>query len=312
MEKTPDRPIAAVVDLGTNAARLAMASLDESGRLVSEGRWRELIRLGEGLEATGRLSDAAVGRGLDTLRKFSRIIGEREVEILDAVATSAIRDASNGEAFIAEAVRLGIPLRVIPAEEEARLALAGVVHSLGDFPGSALVFDIGGGSLELIQAEEGRISKMVSLPAGVVYLTERFLGEMPTAGGKIDLCAREIRGMLEEASGRGIVPEDMPLIGCGGVIALAWFIRGGVTGEAGMTGTSLSRDEFDRWVPAFAAMDKGARRAIPGFEPGREDVALAGLIIVREILRWAGQTALRVSTGGVREGRLLELLRGYS
>ena len=305
-----DRPIAAVVDLGTNAARLAMASLDDSGGLVSRGRWRELTRMGEGLEATGKLSDAAIKRSLETLQNFSRIIGEKKVEMVDAVATSALRDASNGKEFIAEAVNLGIPLRVIPAEEEARLALAGVAATLGDFPGSALIFDIGGGSLELIQAAGSRISKMASLPAGVVYLMERFLGEMPTAAANVDLCTREIRDMLEGASGRGIAPEDLPLIGCGGGVALAWFIREGVIGEAGITGSILNFDEIEGWVPRFAALDKEGRRALPGFEPGREDVALAGLIVVREVLRWAGQPALKVSTGGVREGRLLEMLRG--
>lgn len=310
MGNTSDRPVAAVVDLGTNAARLAMASLDESGRLVSRGRWRELIRLGEGLDATGKLSDTAIERGLDTLKYFSRIIEERGVEILDAVATSALRDASNGEEFIFDAMRSGIPLRVISAEEEARLALSGVVYSLGEFPAMALVFDIGGGSLELIQAKERRISKMVSLPAGVVYLTERYLRDMPTATGDIDECAWAIREILKEASDNGIVPEELPLIGCGGIVALAWFIRRGVAGDEGIAGTILSEEEFGRWISEFGAMDKEMRGALPGFEPGREDVALAGLIIVKEIFRWSGQTTLQVSTGGVREGRLLELLRG--
>ncbi len=84
----------------------------------------------------------------------------------------------------------------------------------------------------------------------------------------------------------------------------------GITGEAGITGSILNSDEIEGWVPRFAALDKKGRRALPGFEPGREDVALAGLIVVREVLRWAGQPALKVSTGGVREGRLLEMLRG--
>ncbi len=312
MDHIPDRPIAAVVDLGTNAARLAMASLDGSGELVSRGRWRELTRMGEGLEATGKLSDAAIERSLETLRKFYRLIEEKKVDMLDAVATSALRDASNAKKFIAGAVNLGIPLRVIPAEEEARLALAGVAATLGDFPGRALVVDVGGGSLELIQAKGSSISKMVSLSAGVVYLMERFLGKMPTAAANVDLCAREIRRMLEEASGRGIAPEGLPVIGCGGVVALAWFIWEGITGEAGITGSIVNFDEIEGWGPRFAALDKEGRRALPGFEPGREDVALAGLIFVREVLRWAGQPALKVSTGGVREGRLLEMLRGKS
>lgn len=312
MENSPDRPIAAVVDLGTNAVRLAMASLDDSGSLVPRGRWRELIRLGEGLDQTGKLSNEAMERGLNTLRRFSQIIEEKNVEFLDAVGTSALREASNGEEFISKAVNLGIPLRTIPPGEEARLALAGVVSTLDDFPDPAVVFDVGGGSLELIRAEDERMAKMVSVPAGVVYLTERYLSEMPTAGGKTDDCAKNVRYMLEEASARERTPNTMPVVGCGGAVALAWFIRGGIIGNMGINGTILTIGEFDGWIPRFAALDKEARRALPGFEAGREDIALAGLIVVREILRWAGQSAVRVSTGGLREGRLLELLGGNS
>ncbi len=306
------RPLAAVVDLGTNAARLAMATLGESGKLVPKGRWRELIRLGEGLSESGKLSDEAMGRGLDTLRRFLEIIEENSADKVDAVATSALRDASNGAEFIAGARKLGIPLRVISAEEEARLALAGVMASLDERVGEIVVFDIGGGSLEIIQPRRGQLSGMVSLPAGVVYLTEHYLRDIPTPPGQVEACAARIRRMLGDVPLGDISLEDLgaaSLIGCGGVVALAWFVRGGAPGLEEIGGSALERGEIVEWVRRFSRLGFEERRALPGFEPGREDVALAGLIVVREIMGWLAKSALRVSTGGVREGRLLEMLR---
>lgn len=306
------RPLAAVVDLGTNAARLAMATLDESGKLVPKGRWRELIRLGEGLSESGKLSDDAMRRGIGTLRRFLEIIEENSADKVDAVATSALRDASNGAEFIAGAKELGIPLRVISAEEEARLALAGVMASMDERAGEIVVFDIGGGSLEIIHSRGGPVSGMVSLPAGVVYLTEHYLRDIPTPPDQVEACAARVCGMLGNVRPGEIPLEDLSaasLIGCGGVVALAWFVRGGAPGLEGIGGSALERGEIGEWVLRFSRLSFEERRALPGFEPGREDVALAILIVVREIMGWLSKSTLQVSTGGVREGRLLELLR---
>ncbi len=308
VESRRARPLAAVVDLGTNAARLAMASLDPSGRLVSQGRWRELIRLGEGLERSGRLSPQAMDRGVACLRRFAARIAERGVDALDAMATSALREAANREEFLARAREAGVPLRVIPPEEEARLALAGVLAVLERPPARVWAFDVGGGSLEVMRSEAGRLAQAVSLRAGVVYLTERHLAEVPTPAEQVEACAREVRSRLGAPPLPPPGGEEVPLIGCGGVVALAGFM-GPEPGRA-MNGRILSAGELGGWIPRFSALDWGSRRALPGFEPGREDIALAGLIVVREVLRWAGRPSFQVSTGGVREGRLLELLRG--
>jgi len=305
---TPGRPLAAVVDLGTNAARLAMASLGPSGELVPQGRWRELIRLGQGVAQTGVLSREAMERGLATLRRFAALIEEHEVDVFDAVATSALREAANRGEFLARAREAGILLRVIPADEEARLALAGVWTSLSPPPPKAVVFDIGGGSLEVSVAEGGRPLESASIGAGVVYLTERHLRAIPTPSKQVEACAQAVREMLSGVSAAPPAGETLPLIGCGGVVALAGFIGAGTTGR--INGRRLGLAEVEGWIPRFAGLDFAARRVLLGFETGREDVALAGLIVAREVLRWAGREAFRVSTGGVREGRLRELLLG--
>ena len=302
-------PLAAVVDLGTNAARLALATLDDAGRLESRGRWRELIRLGEGVRETGFLSESAMERGLECLSRFAQIIREHRVTLVDALATSALREAQNADVFIARALELGIAMRVIPPEEEARLALAGVFAGEGYRPEHALVFDVGGGSLEVILSERGEVREMVSLPAGVVYLTERYLKTMPTPDEQVQACSLAVEEMLADVDFGEEALAEIPFIGCGGVVALAWFVTEGAPPGGRIDGLSLPGTFFDEWVERFAGLTYEQRRELRGFESGREDVALAGLIVVRALLRWGRKMELGVSTGGVREGRLGELLK---
>ena len=305
-------PLAAVVDLGTNAARLALATLDDAGSLESRGRWRELIRLGEGVRETGILSERAMERGLACLSRFAQIIQEHRVNLTDAVGTSALREARNADVFIARASRLGIAMRVIPAEEEARLALAGVFAGEQARPERALVFDVGGGSLEVILAEGDGVREMVSLPAGVVYLTERYLKRMPTPDEQVQACSEAVDAMLADIDFGEVAPAELPFVGCGGVVALAWFLTEGAPPGGRVDGLSLQASFFEEWVDRFAGMSHGERSGLRGFESGREDVALAGLIVVRALLRWGRKREFGISTGGVREGRLLELLRSGS
>ena len=302
-------PLAAVVDLGTNAARLALATLDDAGRLESRGRWRELIRLGEGVRETGLLSESAMERGLACLARFAQIIEKNRVGLTDGLATSALREARNADVFIERALQLGVSMRVIPPEEEARLALAGVFADEEAKPERALVFDVGGGSLEVILSGRGEVRKMASLPAGVVYLTERYLKNMPTPDEQVQACSEAVEAMLADVGFAGAELAEIPFIGCGGVVALAWFLTEGKPPGGRIDGVSLPNSFFEEWVNRFAGLAYEGRRELGGFEPGREDVALAGLIVVRALMRWGRKKALGVSTGGVREGRLLELLR---
>ncbi len=302
-------PLAAVVDLGTNAARLALATLDDAGRLESRGRWRELIRLGEGVHETGQLSESAMERGLACLSRFTQIIRENRVNIVDALATSALREAQNADVFIARASQLGIAMRVIPPEEEARLALAGVFAEEACKPERALVFDVGGGSLEVMLSESGEVREMVSLPAGVVYLTEHYLKSMPTPDEQVRACSKAVEEMLADVDFGEAELTELPFIGCGGVVALAWFVTEGAPPGGRVDGLSLPSVFFEVWVGRFAGLTFEQRKELRGFESGREDVALAGLIVVRALLRWGRKKELGVSTGGVREGRLLELLK---
>ncbi len=300
-------PLAAVIDLGTNASRLAIATFDESGRLVSCGRWRELIRLGDGLKETGALTPQAMARGIQCLQKFAAIIESHTVNMVDAVATSALREASNSDVFLKEVRELGVPLRIIDAEEEAKYALAGVLSGIEDPPIQAMVFDVGGGSLELISSKCGALAEMASLPAGVVYLTERYLQNIPTPLSQVEACAGEILSMLKASSFSIPADQSVPIYGCGGVVVLARFMCAGGEGEEVIDGMTVPVSDVSKWVDKFSALNWENRSVLKGFEQGREDVALAGLIVLRELLRWLKRVEFRVFTRGVREGVLIEL-----
>lgn len=306
--KSDSGPLAAVIDLGTNASRLAIASLDESGRLVYRGRWRELIRLGERLKGAEVLTQQAMARGIQCLRKFAAIIEKQGVDLVDAVATSALREASNSSVFLKEARGLGVPLRVIDAEEEAKYALEGALSGFENPPYQAMVFDVGGGSLELINSKDGVLVEMASLPAGVVYLTERHLRNIPTPLSQAEACAGEIQSMLKASSFSFPADYSVPLYGCGGVVALAKIMCCGREGEEGIDGTTMRDNDVSRWVEKFSALNWENRSALKGFERGREDVALAVLIILRELLRWSKRAEFRVLTRGIPEGVLIERL----
>lgn len=248
-------------------------------------------------------------RGLACLARFAEIIGEHRVNLIDALATSALREARNSDVFIARALQLGIALRVITPEEEARLALAGVFAGEKVRPERALVFDVGGGSFEVMLGEHDEVREMVSLPAGVVYLTERYLKNMPTPHEQVQACSEAVEAMLADIDFAEAELTEIPFIGCGGVVALAWFLTEGKPPGGGVNGLSLPTSFFEEWVGRFAGFTYEERNGLRGFEMGREDVALAGLIVVRALLRWGRKRKFGISTGGVREGRLLELLK---
>jgi exopolyphosphatase/guanosine-5'-triphosphate,3'-diphosphate pyrophosphatase len=263
--------------------------------------------LGDGLREAGALTPQAMARGIQCLRKFAAIIESHAVNMVDAVATSALRDASNSDVFLKEARELGVPLRIIDAEEEAKYALAGVLSGIEEPPVQAMVFDVGGGSLELINSNRGVLAETASLPAGIVYLTERYLQNIPTPSSQVEACAGEILSMLKASSFSIPTDESVPIYGCGGVAVLARFMCAGGEGEEGINGMTVPVCDVSKWVEKLSALNWENRSALKGFERGREDVALAGLIVLRELLRWLRKAEFRVFTRGVREGVLIEL-----
>ena len=295
----------ASIDLGTNTARLLIATSGESGLnplLVK----RRITRLGGGFTDAAGISAEARARTVAALEEFSADLAKYPVVRLRAVATSAVRDAVNGAEFCADVVaRTGIALEVIGGKEEGLLTLGGVRAGLGRSDGLLLAFDVGGGSTEYTLAD-GRIPCFTrSLPLGVVRLTEG----KPELAAMIDKVDRELAALAAEMARVGVVvdPSRTLLAGTAGTATTLAAIDFGMTEYhyRRVNGHWLTRDRvaaiFDRLLP----LTPEERLAVPGMEKGREDLIIAGALVTLKTLDCFRFTGMKVSDFGLLEGVLL-------
>jgi exopolyphosphatase / guanosine-5'-triphosphate,3'-diphosphate pyrophosphatase len=289
----------AAIDVGSNTVLLTVAEYDPDSGLVTIEQGEDQPRLGGGLGASGRLSEEAMTRALTSLARMRDTCRRLGVARLAAVATAAVREAENGAEFVERVRALNIPLRIISAETEAALSYRSAAYR---FPSGdrTLVGDIGGGSLELIGAVNGRVRLSRSLSLGAVRLTEL---EKPLGNLRND-----VRGALEAA-----VADEWTrslVIGSGGTFT---SIAGVVLAHRGSSSLSVHRtvvtrpevEDLLRWL---AAMSPEQRRQVPGLKPERADIIVAGLAVVAELLDRVGAGSVTVSGYGLRDGMLLEMV----
>ena len=316
----PVREVYAAVDLGTNNCRLLVARQNGDGFRVIDA-FSRIVRLGEGLSQSGRLSEPAMARTVDALKVCAGKMRRRGVTRARCVATEACRKAENCADFIAMAEdRTGIALDIISSAEEARLAVAGCASLLDYDNRHALVFDIGGGSTELmwVGLEPGRpprIGTWISLGVGVVTLAERW-GGVEIGDGVYEAMIGEVASLLApfEAEHR-----LAPIMAAGGVQMLG--TSGTVTTVAGVhldlprydrnrvDGAWIDFDDVSEVSRRLAAMDYHERAAHPCIGRDRADLVVAGCAILEAISRTWPVGRLRVADRGVREGVLLGLMQ---
>jgi exopolyphosphatase/guanosine-5'-triphosphate,3'-diphosphate pyrophosphatase len=302
----------AAIDLGTNTVRLLVADVTARAR-----GWRTVLaeqrvtRLGEGLRTTGALGDAAAARTAAAVVEYvtrARGAGASHVAI---AATSAVRDAANGRAFVAELARAtGVDVRVISGDEEARLTLAGIVAGLGPLPGLVVAFDIGGGSTEYILAREGVLVTAVSLQLGVVPLAERWPFPGPVDPPRYAALRADVDAQLARELPAAIATARVGmLVGTAGTVTTLAALDLGLADydPARVQGHILTRASIERQRRRLAALDVAGRAALPCLEPGRADLVVTGVAIVEATLRRLGCEHLVVSDWSLREGILAEL-----
>jgi exopolyphosphatase / guanosine-5'-triphosphate,3'-diphosphate pyrophosphatase len=298
-EELPQR--LAAIDVGSNTILLLVAEHEASGTLRIIKEAEDQPRLGAGLGSTGRLSDAAIERALQSTAQMIELAREAGARRIDVVATAAVREAGNGPDFIERARREGIPLRVIPPEDEAELAYRSAAYH---FPhrGSMLVADIGGGSLELIGATNDRIELIDSLPLGAVRLTELGFGVEALREHVCD----QLSTVLDRERWR-----DTRLIGSGGtfttVAAISQARRTGRT-DGSIQGVQVTSAELHDVLSTLQAMNPDERKRVPGLRPERADIIMAGLTVADELLRWIGAVDVTMNRYGLREGLLLRMV----
>ena len=308
----------AAVDLGSHNCRLLIAEpLDQGFRVIDA--FSRIVRLGEGLGARGVLSEAAMARTISGLRVCAGKMRRRRVEWARCVATDACRRAANCDEFIARVVReTGIELEIISSREEAQLVLAGSQPLLDPDVPWALLFDIGGGSTELVWIRLDVFPRemvgWISLPHGVVSLAETHGGGFITRR-VYDRMVAEVWDLLAPFEDAHRITEriaagDVQMLGASGTVTTLAGVHLDLPryDRAQVDGLSLSFDEIDRVSARLRGLDLEARAAIPTIGPERADLVVAGCAILDAIQRTWPVGVLRVADRGVREGLLMGMM----
>lgn len=303
-------PRLAAIDVGTNSIRLVIAEVEEDGSYRVLDEEREMTRLGRRLYETGRLGRQPMERSLAALCKMRAIADGFGVRDLRVVATSAVREASNGRAFRDEAKRrCGVRVEVIGAEDEARLAFASVSRHFQLDGRSVAVVDIGGGSVEVILAAGGAIHDVQSLPLGAVRLFERYHRSDPLKRKHWKKLKRAIDREITRTIGRpAISPEVM--VGSGGTFTnlgeMVQYEREGRLTQ--IRGYAVSRAELVSLLGRLRETPLGTRRRLPSLNPKRADIIVAGAAAVVRLAKHLGTQQVLVNDRGIRDGLLISMI----
>ena len=333
-EPTPDRaratalegPFYGALDLGTNNCRLLVATPRDHGFRVVDA-FSRIVRLGEGIGANGRLSEDAMVRAIEALKVCSSKLAERKVTRVRMIATEACRAAENGAAFIARVrEETGLPLEIVSQETEARLAVAGCASLVDTSASGVILFDIGGGSSELVWIDltppaDGRRRRMadrirtwMSLPVGVVNISERHGGRHITPEQFAAMVA-EVAAMVAEfpegaALDDAVAAGRVHMLGTSGTVTTLAGIHLGLPryDRRRVDGTWLTGPRVASLISELVAMTYEQRIANPCIGRERADLVLAGCAILEAIRRRWPCERLRVADRGLREGLLVELM----
>jgi exopolyphosphatase/guanosine-5'-triphosphate,3'-diphosphate pyrophosphatase len=302
----------ATIDIGTNTVLLLVAERDEKGTLRALTERAEITRLGQGVDRTKRLLPEAVERTAACLQRYAREVAAAKVDRVTVVGTSAMRDAQGGDRLI-ELVRaaFAVDVRVLSGDEEARVTFRGALHGLGvDAGGAAAVFDIGGGSTEIIvgRLRDGRLEArfLKSFDVGSVRLTERLVTTDPPSPGEmaaVDAALRETFALVPP------LPEGVVPVGVAGTMTTlaAVAIEMATYDGSRVHGLTLETAHLSRVAARLATCTLDERRRLAGMEPKRADVIVAGARIALALLRHWNAPRVLVSDGGVRWGLAEEL-----
>ena len=298
------------VDIGTLTCRLLIADLAPDGQLRTVRSDRRILRLGEGVDRTKRLTVAAMDRVVQCLKEWRAYIDAASVDAVAVVATSAVRDAENRDEFLDRVSReAGFEVELISGDEEARRTMLGIRSGLPDGVTDVLALDIGGGSTEFILERPGQKPVVRSIDIGVVRLCERLLRHDPPTEEEI----RQAREWIAKETNTAITGmgdyQTATFVGTAGTItSLAAMAQKLPTYEpARIHNYRLQLHTIQALEQTLLSRKKAARAGLPGLEKGREEVIAAGAVIIRTVMETLGLAAVLVSDLGLREGVLIDL-----
>ena len=299
-----------IIDVGTNSIHLLLGILGLTGKFHVILKERDLARVGEGGLVQGRLTRKAMRRGLGVLERYAALLKRFQVDAVEAVATSAVRDAGNGRAFVRQArSRTGIPLRIISGRQEARLIYLGVVQGR-HLHGSTAIVTIGGGSAQVIQGDGGRPHYVASLPLGSARLAQRFIEHDPPRREEVEQLQAYVRKRWAPVS-RGLRRYRVrQAIGSSATIqqlmeAAYLLTHRRLTSKRRLSISQRVLRQMVRWLAGSTAEE---RMQLPGLDPRREDLALPTAVVLLSWMESCGIRSVHFAPGSLREGLVMEYL----
>jgi exopolyphosphatase/guanosine-5'-triphosphate,3'-diphosphate pyrophosphatase len=304
VDQLPERY--AVVDVGTNSIKLNVSER------YADGGWKTLVdkaaltRLGEGLAQSGRIGETALRRTVEAISAMASEAKKQNVHAIAAVGTAGLRTAENSaEVIAAVEARTGVRIEVLSGEEEARLAYLATTQGFAPSTGSVVVFDTGGGSSQFTFGHGTNVDERFSVDVGAARYTDLFGMDGVVPLDVLDEALQAISGDLASLDGR---QSPDALIGMGGAITNLTAVALGLAeyDPDRVHGSVITAQEIDRQIELYRSRVAEARRTIPGLQPDRAPVILAGACIVRTVLQKLGKSALKVSDRGLRHGVLID------
>lgn len=299
------------IDIGSNSIRQTIADVSTTGVIRVVDEMRAAPRLGAGLSETGSLSEIAIKDALLVLGRMATLANQLGAKRTEVVATSAVREASNGQAFMRQArEETGLRVRVLSGDDEARLAFRSAQAHFDLASGRAVVMDIGGGSLELALSADGLVERLISLPLGALRMTEEYLGGN-SPKKELRALRKHVRGELRRRlSARHW--HAARIVCSGGTftnLASMYLARSGMESAKTIHGTVIPRVDLEHMVDLLNNMSDAERKGVAGLNEARSDIIVAGLAVAAEVVARLEAREIVVSSYGIREGILLETAR---
>ncbi len=295
----------AILDIGTNSIKFYLTSV-ENGKVNVIKDTNNISRLGEGLLKTGKISDAAMERNIEALSAFLEIARSENTSEIVAVGTMCLRTAANSNVFLDKTRQeLNLNIEVIDGEEEARLSYLAVISTIGITDKKIVVFDTGGGSTEFIFGKGNEILKKISLDIGAISPTENFLHSDPVT--KIEL--ENMQNFIKDFFKKHDLESDADILfGIGGTVTTMGAIKHRMIkyDPEKIQGSKLKLEEINHQIEMFTSKTIAARKQIPGLQPKRADVILAGAVIVKNIMEIFKKDSFIVNDRGLRHGILYD------
>ena len=300
----------AIIDIGSNSIKFFVGELAADRTIKTVLDTNDIARLGEGLDSTGAISPEAMERNVASVAAFVKQAKELGADRIVSVGTMALRKASNSAEFVEKVKKAcGVEVQIIPGEEEARLSYLAILSGLPlEKDADLVVFDTGGGSTEFIYGKGTQMVKRFSVNLGAVRITENYLKADPVSPADVQAAIAQIDKEFKEA---GVNGKPAQLVGMGGTVTSMGAVKHKMVkyDPSVIQGSRLTKKDIEEQIEEYSKRTVKQRKELPGLQPKRADVILAGACILKVITDRLGADGLTISDRGLRHGLAFDLFR---